>query len=152
VKHRPPSENDVGLHGNTRSHYINCDASGELQNSKTSQNRVSTANEALPQTAMCSGLPQLTPSSQALSVEPSLAARKLAIRASFSNYSSLNTLRDEDRRISLDFLFECCMADHMLQSIANIYREPRSPGFMRCLIEKVAENYLGCWKSIREAN
>jgi hypothetical protein len=36
AKHRPPSEKDVGpgLHGNTRSHYINCDASGEWGVSK----------------------------------------------------------------------------------------------------------------------
>jgi hypothetical protein len=131
---------------------ITDDASNKVGAHTTPQKRASGAHFTVPQTPISHDFPQLTSPSQAASVEPSPRAKNLAIDAGFGNYSFLNCLEDVDRRMWSNFLAERLIANDTLKSIANLYGEPRSPGFTRKLIEKVAEKYHTCQESIKKGN
>ena len=150
MEQQQDSEDDTDSQGEQRAHTITNNTSADGLEPITPARRAPITSSAAPQTPLLPGVPRLTPPSQPPSHEPSPRAKKLAIEAGFGNYSFLNSLAEDDRRMWSTLLADRRVADRALRNIANTYREPRSPGFTRRLLGKVAEQYPLFQEAIKE--
>ena len=135
------SKGEIDLHGEEQAHTITPNAPTKAGISTPPEKRIHATNAAVPETPLSHDIPWPTLPPEAAITEPSPRAKKLAIEAGFGNYSFLNSLQDNDRRMWAAFFAERRVADQALRNIGNLYRKPRSPDFTHKLIQEVAEQY-----------